>query len=58
MEERWIFEAVAGTYLPLLQMFEGLVADAVRFRCTVSLSPPLKWRSARTWASRSAIRAN
>jgi 1,4-alpha-glucan branching enzyme len=41
MEERWLFEAISGTYLPLLQMFEGLVADGVRFRCTVSLSPPL-----------------
>jgi len=41
MEERWLFEAVAGTYLPLLQMFEGLIADGVDFRCTVSLSPPL-----------------
>ena len=41
MEERWLFEAVTGTYLPLLQMFEGLVADGVPFRCTVSLSPPL-----------------
>jgi len=41
MEERWLFEAVTGTYLPLLQTFEGLVADGVRFRCTVSLSPPL-----------------
>lgn len=41
MEERWLYEAVSGTYLPLLQVFEGLVADGVRFRCTVSLSPPL-----------------
>lgn len=41
MEERWLFEAVSGTYLPLLQAFEGLVADGVPFRCTVSLSPPL-----------------
>src|SRR4051794_7046212 len=41
MEERWLFEAISGTYLPLLQMFEGLVSDGVHFRCTVSLSPPL-----------------
>jgi 1,4-alpha-glucan branching enzyme len=41
MEEAWLYEAITGTYLPLLQMFEGLVADGVRFRCTVSLSPPL-----------------
>ncbi|HSF14775.1 MAG TPA: 1,4-alpha-glucan branching protein domain-containing protein [Vicinamibacteria bacterium] len=41
MEERWLYEAITGTYLPLLQMFEGLVKDGVPFRCTVSLSPPL-----------------
>ena len=41
MEERWFYEAITGTYLPLLQMFEGLATDGVPFRCTVSLSPPL-----------------
>ena len=41
MEERWLQEAIVGTYLPLLQMFEGLAADGVPFRCTVSLSAPL-----------------
>jgi 1,4-alpha-glucan branching enzyme len=41
MEEQWLYEGITGTYLPLLQTFEGLVADAVRFRCTVSLSAPL-----------------
>jgi 1,4-alpha-glucan branching enzyme len=41
MEERWLFEAITGTYLPLLQVFEGLVLDGVHFRCTVSLSASL-----------------
>jgi 1,4-alpha-glucan branching enzyme len=41
MEERWLYEAITGTYLPLLQVFEGLVADGVPYRCTVSLSAPL-----------------
>jgi len=41
LEERWLYEAVTDTYLPLLQVFEGLVADGVAFRCTVSLSAPL-----------------
>jgi 1,4-alpha-glucan branching enzyme len=41
MEERWLYEAITGTYLPLIQMFEGLVADGITFRCTVSLSAPL-----------------
>lgn len=41
MEERWLFEAIVGTYLPLLQVFEGLVVDGVPFRATFSLSAPL-----------------
>jgi len=41
MEERWLYEAIIDTYLPLLQMFEGLARDGVPFRCTVSLSAPL-----------------
>ncbi len=41
MEERWLYEAISGTYLPLLQVFEGLVADGIPFRATVSLSAPL-----------------
>src|SRR5688572_33489066 len=41
MEERWLYEAITGTYLPLIQMFEGLVNDRIPFRCTVSVSPPL-----------------
>src|SRR5512136_204528 len=41
MEEQWLFEAITGTYLPLLQMFEGLQSDHVPYRCTVSLSSPL-----------------
>jgi 1,4-alpha-glucan branching enzyme len=38
MEERWLYEAITGTYLPLLQMFEGLASDHIPIRCTVSLS--------------------
>ena len=41
MEEQWLYEAITGTYLPLIQIFEGLVADHVPFRVTVSLSAPL-----------------
>ena len=39
MEERWLYEAITGTYLPLIQMFEGLATDRIPFRCTVSVSP-------------------
>jgi 1,4-alpha-glucan branching enzyme len=41
MEHRWFQEAVTETYLPLLAMFDGLEADRVPFRCTLSLSAPL-----------------
>lgn len=41
MEERWFFEAITETYLPLLHMFDRLHRDNVPFRLTVSLSPPL-----------------
>lgn len=41
LEERWFYEAVTETYIPLLQVFERLERDGVPFRLTVSLSPPL-----------------
>jgi 1,4-alpha-glucan branching enzyme len=40
-EETWLFEAITDTYLPLLKVFETLVADGVPFRVTLSISPPL-----------------
>ena len=41
LEEQWFFEAMTGTYIPLVHVFEGLRRDGVDFRLTVSLSPPL-----------------
>jgi len=41
LEETWLFEAITDTYIPLLRVFEGLVADGVPFRVTMSISPPL-----------------
>ena len=41
LEEDWLFEALTETYLPLLDVFEGLVRDGVHFRITLSLTPPL-----------------
>ena len=41
LEEDWYFEALTETYLPLLDVFEGLVRDGVYFRTTLSLTPPL-----------------
>ena len=41
LEETWFFEAVTETYIPLLRVFERLLADGIGFRLTVSLSPTL-----------------
>jgi 1,4-alpha-glucan branching enzyme len=41
LEENWLFEAITETYIPLISVFEGLLADRVDFRLTFSLSPTL-----------------
>lgn len=41
LEEDWLFEAITETYIPLLNVFEGLVRDRVPFKITMSLTPPL-----------------
>jgi len=41
LEERWFFEAVTETYIPLIKCFNRLVDEGVFFRLNVSLSPTL-----------------
>lgn len=41
LEERWFYEAVAETYIPLLWSLERLRADGVPARLAISFSPPL-----------------
>ncbi|MBN2120891.1 MAG: DUF1957 domain-containing protein [Candidatus Omnitrophica bacterium] len=41
LEERWFFEALTETYIPLLSMLEGLQNDKVDFRLTINISPTL-----------------
>jgi 1,4-alpha-glucan branching enzyme len=41
LEEEWLYEAITETYIPLIQIFDRLVADGVPFRLTISMSPPL-----------------
>ncbi len=41
LEENWLYEAITATYLPLLEVWQGLVRDGVPFRVTMSMSPPL-----------------
>src|SRR5689334_19711849 len=41
LEENWLYEAITETYIPLIDIFDHLVADGVPFRLTMSLTPPL-----------------
>jgi 1,4-alpha-glucan branching enzyme len=41
LEERWLFEAITETYIPILEMLDALDRDHVPTRLTISLSPPL-----------------
>ena len=41
LEEHWFYEAMTETYVPLIHVFEGLLADGIDFRLTLSLSPTL-----------------
>jgi predicted glycosyl hydrolase (DUF1957 family) len=41
LEERWLFEAITETYIPLLSRLERLLHDGVRTRLTMTWSPPL-----------------
>ncbi len=41
LEEDWLFEAISETYIPLIVAFKSLSQEGVRFRLTMSLTPPL-----------------
>jgi len=41
LEERWLFEAITETYLPLLERFQRLANDNVPCRITMSFTPTL-----------------
>jgi 1,4-alpha-glucan branching enzyme len=41
MEENWLYEAVTETYIPLLAYFDNLANDAIPFRMTMAITPPL-----------------
>ena len=40
-EERWLFEAISETYLPLLRLFRKLEAEGVPFKLSIAISPTL-----------------
>ncbi len=41
LEEDWLYEAITETYIPLLEVFEGLERDGVEWRLTMSITPTL-----------------
>ena len=41
LEESWLYEAISETYIPLLKNFKRLVDENVKFRITMSMTPPL-----------------
>ena len=41
LEERWFFEAVTETYIPLIKFFDRLRAEGHAFKVTLSVSPTL-----------------
>jgi 1,4-alpha-glucan branching enzyme len=41
LEEDWFYEAVTETYIPLLEVFDGLERDGADWRMTLSITPTL-----------------
>jgi len=41
LEERWFYEALIESYLPLLDAFDRLAAERIPFALTMSVTPPL-----------------
>ncbi|MCY6482834.1 DUF1957 domain-containing protein [Clostridium aestuarii] len=41
LEERWLFEAINECYIPLINVYDGLIKDKIEFKITMSITPPL-----------------
>jgi 1,4-alpha-glucan branching enzyme len=41
LEEKWLFEAITESYIPLIRIFDNLLNEGIDFRITISLSPTL-----------------
>lgn len=41
LEEDWLYEAITETYIPLIEVYDGLLADGIDFRMTMTMTPPL-----------------
>src|SRR6266478_6351952 len=44
LEEDWFYEAITETYVPLLEVMDGLEKDGADWRLTMSITPPLAAR--------------
>ncbi len=41
LEERWLYEAITETYIPLIEIYDRMLAEGIPFRITMSVTPPL-----------------
>src|SRR5512141_82757 len=41
LEERWLFEALSETYIPLIKFMDAMRREGVSFKLTLSVSPTL-----------------
>lgn len=41
LEERWLFEAMNECYIPLIEVYDKLIKDKIKFKITMSITPPL-----------------
>jgi len=41
MEERWLYEAITETYIPLIDVFQRLSDENIKFRLTLTITPSL-----------------
>lgn len=41
MEERWLFEAINECYIPIIDVYDRLLDDGIKFKVTMSITPPL-----------------
>ena len=41
LEERWLYEAITETYIPLIEVLQRCTWEQIPFKLTLSISPPL-----------------
>lgn len=41
LEERWLFEAITETYIPLIKIYDRFLQEKIPFRITMSVTPTL-----------------